>query len=72
MSVRHLAILCGAIGAVAVATACAPSIRELAGEGMAAECTGSIVELEFDPEGDIEARAGREDDCRRRRHEAVI
>jgi hypothetical protein len=57
MSVRHLTILCGAIGAVAVTTACAPLIREFAGEGVAAKCSGSIVELEFNPEGNIEARA---------------
>jgi hypothetical protein len=57
MSVRYLAIVCGAIGAVVVTTACAPLIREFAGEGIAARCPGSIVELEFDPEGDIEARA---------------
>jgi len=57
MSVRHLAILCGAIGAVAMTTACAPLIRESAGEGIAAECPASTVELEFDPDGDIKARA---------------
>jgi hypothetical protein len=57
MSVRHLAVVCGAIGAIVVTTACEPLIRDFAGKGVAATCPGSIVQLEFHPEGDIEARA---------------
>jgi hypothetical protein len=57
MSGEYLGVVCGAVGMVVLTAACAPLRHDLTGEEMAARCRGSIVELEFDPEGDIEARA---------------